>query len=232
MKLLQNEVDFYDEMFHCLIEVSGHNNVDTMVKRYIEVEDKNFALFNFVNNQTMDKKQCEADIEALKLEIVTLRNLNSNMTTERKKIMAELEGKFKIVSRERILNDKEDKKARKLLEGVKLKILGTFNKIGCDMESMSSMLGNTEITEENITQILGVVERRANEIIQLKLLLAIKEAKESEITPLHAAWTGHHPRALKTPNVPMSVRSNNSVGSQRAEILHDDEAAPASPASM
>ena len=222
LKVLQNEVEFYDEIFQRLMDVSGFADVNEMVARFIATEDKNFALFNFVNEQGMEKKQFQTDIENLKSEIVDLGNLNSTLTTERKRILGELEMKLDRVSQMRKANVKEDKMARKIFDVAKAKIWNLFHKINCDMSGISAMLGNSEITEDNMAQFLGVIENKANELLQVKLMIAIKENNEHEISLLHSAWTGQHGKSTKTPNMHQSELTetlgsvvNYSRGSQR-----------------
>ena len=185
-------MEFYDETFKRLVGVSGVEDVDEMVRQFIAKEDANFALFNFVNDQGMARKQMRAEIEALKKEIVTLGNLNKTMTSERKKILAELEEKFSKVSQVRKANTKEDKFARKILDGLKSKIWSMFHRVNC------TLFGISEISEENMSQFLGVVEKKANELLHIKLVLAIKESNEHEIAILHAVWTGQQNKPSKT----------------------------------
>lgn len=223
LRILQNEFECYDEIFKRLVDVSGFKDVDEMVKHFIEVEDKNFAQFNFVNEQGMERKQYQADIESLKAEIVDLGNLTSTLTAERKKILAELEDKFEKVSQSRKANNREEKMAKKILEGAKTRIWNIFHKINCDMTGIATMLGNSEITEDNMAQFLGVVENRTNELLQIKLMIALKENNEHDISLLHSAWTGQYNKTSTKPaNIPQSdlpdglgSTANNSRGSQR-----------------
>ena len=221
-KVLQNEVAFYDEIFQRLVDVSGDKDVDSMVTRFIATEDKNFAMFNFVNQQEMSKKQLEVDIEYIKAEMVDMGNLRSSMSSERKRIMVELEDKYCKVTQSRKANNREDKIARKIFEEAKMRIGNLFNGIACDISGIALMLGNTTITEENMAQFLGVIERKANEMLQVKLMMAIRENNEHEISLIQAAWTGHHSKGNKSSNAQqeegaegLESMANYSRGSQR-----------------
>ena len=39
----------YEEAFQTIKEATGIEDIDLLVAKFIEVEDKNFALFNYVN---------------------------------------------------------------------------------------------------------------------------------------------------------------------------------------
>ncbi len=234
--MLQKEVEHYDEIFKRLIEVSGDANVDTMVTRFIETEDMNFAMFNYVNEQNMQCKQLQADIERLKVNTSALSNYCGSMSTERKKIYKEVEEKFQKVSTKRVASNKSHKKAKKLLEEGKQSIWGLFTKIN-DTSHIQSLLGNSEITQENMMQFLGEIERYANELLQIKLLIAVKENNEHDIIQLQAARTDNQSRGQKAPFMPPSVIIDNlesanytrvaqktQMNEQKLKPLHEDEA--------
>jgi len=44
-------VDSYEKAWERITAITGEEEVDLLVRRFIEVEDRNFALFNFVNEQ-------------------------------------------------------------------------------------------------------------------------------------------------------------------------------------
>lgn len=41
----------YEVVFERIKEMMGEEDFDLLVQRFIEIEDKNFVLFNFVNEQ-------------------------------------------------------------------------------------------------------------------------------------------------------------------------------------
>ena len=47
----EDSVETYQEAFEKIKEMTGEDDLDLLVHRFIEVEDKNFALFNYVNEQ-------------------------------------------------------------------------------------------------------------------------------------------------------------------------------------
>ena len=46
-----DSVESYEAAFQRIKEISGEEDLDLLVNHFIEVEDKNFALFNYVNEQ-------------------------------------------------------------------------------------------------------------------------------------------------------------------------------------
>ena len=47
----EDSVETYQEAFERIKQMTGEEDLDLLVNRFIEVEDKNFALFNYVNEQ-------------------------------------------------------------------------------------------------------------------------------------------------------------------------------------
>ena len=46
-----DSVESYEAAFERIKEISGEEDIELLVNRFIEVEDRNFALFNYVNEQ-------------------------------------------------------------------------------------------------------------------------------------------------------------------------------------
>ena len=44
-------METYEEAFEKIKQLTGEDDLDLLVNRFIEVEDRNFALFNYVNEQ-------------------------------------------------------------------------------------------------------------------------------------------------------------------------------------
>lgn len=44
-------VDSYESAFKRIREITNEEDIDRIVRQFIEVEDENFALFNFVSDQ-------------------------------------------------------------------------------------------------------------------------------------------------------------------------------------
>ena len=56
-----------------------------------------------------------------------------------------------------------------LVEGLKSGIDQLFEDIGCNTAPVRALLGGAELTEDNMLSYLGIVEQRANELLQVRL---------------------------------------------------------------
>merc|ERR1712048_1508520 len=136
----------YKEAFEQIKATTGISEIDQLVKTFIAHEEHNFSLFNYVNSQTHELEKLEEDIEGLQQDLRhTLEFINAS--TE------QYDAKYQQV--DNTIN---------LLKGA---IQHIFNKIDCNVGNMSDMLADSQVTEANMMQYLGIIEQRTNEILQL-----------------------------------------------------------------
>ena len=55
-------MESYEAAFHRIQQMTGEEDIDYLVNHFIEVEDRNFALFNYVNEQNNEKEMLEEQI--------------------------------------------------------------------------------------------------------------------------------------------------------------------------
>ena len=189
---LIQEATKYEVIFDQIKEATGIEDTDTLVESFIEKEDKNFALFNYVNNMNTEIECLQDGIKYLKDEIELIKKEGVENDVRRKEILQELEEKMVKVTEESTSVKKEYKVTRRLLELLKPKIEGVFNSIKCDRTAITSLLGGgVTVDDNNMLQYLGIIEQKCNELLQTKALekvkAAIEEARETPIDGLQGA---------------------------------------------
>ena len=177
---LQQETSKFEEIFNKIKEATGIEDTDTLVESFIENEDRNFALYNYVNNMNTEIENLKDDIRRLKDEIELIKKEGVDSDVHRKEILNELEQKMVEVTDELTLVNKEYKTSRRQLELLKPKVESVFNSIECDRSSIAELLGiGVSIDDNNIMQYLGIIEQKCNELLQNKALEKIKKLNES-----------------------------------------------------
>ena len=177
---LQQETSKFEEIFDKIKEATGIEDTDTLVESFIENEDRNFALYNYVNNMNTEIENLKDDIRRLKDEIELINKEGVDSDVHRKEILNELEQKMIEVTDELTLVNKEYKASRRQLELLKPKVESVFNSIECDRSSIAELLGiGVSIDDNNIMQYLGIIEQKCNELLQNKALEKIKKLNES-----------------------------------------------------
>ena len=189
---LRKETNKFEEIFDKIKEATGIEDTDTLVESFIENEDQNFALFNYVNNLNTEIETLQDEIRYLKEEIEMIKKEGVENDVRRREILNELEVKMTKVTDELTIVKKEYRMARRQLELLKPKIESVFNSIKCDRSSITELLGGgVTVDDNNIMQYLGIIEQKCNELLQTKALqkakLAMDEAGEVSIDGLQGA---------------------------------------------
>ena len=192
LKGLRQEATKFEDVFDQIKKATGIEDTDTLVESFIENEDKNYALFNYVNNMNTEIESLQDGIKYLKDEIQLIEKEGVENDVRRKEILQELEGKMAKVTEELTSAKKQYKVSRRLLERLKPKIESVFNVIMCDRSAITNLLGGgVTVDDNNILQYLGIIEQKCNALLQInalhKVKAAVEEARETPIDGLHGA---------------------------------------------
>ncbi|MBN3304410.1 CFA46 protein, partial [Amia calva] len=133
---------------------------------YVEREDLNFALFNYVTEQTSDIEDIEEDIEQLKLNIELQRDQDFLVSQEHKDIMKALEINLHDTTEASSRYKTDVEEYEKVLALVKTGVQELAVKAGVNTTSSEHSFGWTDgVTNENILTYLGVVEQKVGELL-------------------------------------------------------------------
>ncbi|XP_048582206.1 coiled-coil domain-containing protein 63 [Nematostella vectensis] len=204
---LKDQVSEYERIFGRIKAAAGIYDTDTLVESFIENEDKNFALYNYVNAMGREMENLNSDIKYLREEIELTKKEEHDY--RRNEILREMEGKLDAVrSRTASLNS-TCKKERRILEQVKPRIEKLFNAIKCDRNIITEMLGGgATVTDYNMMLYLGIMEHKCNELLQVTTLLKVKSASDEQKEALWEALFGL---------TPLPAHGNLSINAPRIE---------------
>ncbi|MEE6483097.1 hypothetical protein FKM82_013432 [Ascaphus truei] len=171
----EETVETYEQAFQQIQTVTGEDNLDILVTRFIEVEDRNFALFNYVNEQNNETERLMEQITEIKKEIEQFKAQGVRLDEEHKTILRNIEGKQEEAVKQADGYQQQLKGIMKILDQVKAGIDSLFKKINCDRSILDDMLGSSSsIRETNIMQYLGLIEQKTNEILATQSFLNSK----------------------------------------------------------
>eukprot|EP00128_Syssomonas_multiformis_P012257 Colp12_sorted_trinity150504_noHs@18467 len=163
----QETVTSYEEAFARIREATGIQDIDKLVEKFIEVEDQNFSLFNYVNELNNEIEKLQEQIADIQADIEKFKGQGITMDNQRKKILKDLEEKLAATEAAADGYERRCAETSKVLNQLKTCIQTIFNRIGCDRSAITDMLGNAGVTETNMMQYLGIIEQRTNEILML-----------------------------------------------------------------
>ena len=81
----------YGEAFAKIQQATGITDIDELVTTFINAEDENFRLFNYVNELNQEIEKLEEQISDIKNEIEKYKGQGVNTDNQRKKILKDLE---------------------------------------------------------------------------------------------------------------------------------------------
>merc|ERR1711988_1143384 len=167
MHVQAEKVQTYEEAFARIMDATNIHSIEELVDTFINAEDKNFTLFNFVNELTSEIEKLEEQIQDIKAEVEKYRGQDMNSDHQRKKILKDLEEKLGRTETKAEQYDAKFAVSTKILSKLKDDIQGIFTNIGCNVSGVSEVLGTGGVTEGNIMTYLGLIEARTNEMLNM-----------------------------------------------------------------
>nr|XP_033817547.1 coiled-coil domain-containing protein 114 isoform X2 [Geotrypetes seraphini] len=164
----------YETAFQHISSITGEEDLDLLVHRFIEVEDQNFALFNFVNEQNNETEILEGQIEEIKGKIEAFKAQGMREDEGHNALLLEMEEKEQVARSLASSYEEHLKGILKIIEQLKLGIDATFRKLHCDQGTLDEMLGAGTLRDNVIMQYLGLIEYKTNELLAARSFLDSK----------------------------------------------------------
>lgn len=179
--LSQEKINSYEEALHKIQESTGIYDVNDIVTRFLEAEEQNFSLFNYVNDINSEIERLEHAIADMRNQIEKFRGQGMSTDTQRKKALRDLEDKLVRTVKKADDYDFRYQRAVKTIAQLKNGIHSIFTRIGAATTSVEEMLGNQGVTESNMMQYLGIIEQRTSEILQAYAASQIGQPNEQSL---------------------------------------------------
>jgi coiled-coil domain-containing protein 63/114 len=154
-----DRVQSFEEAFQQIKAATGIDNIDELVQTFIDAEDQNFSLFNYVNQLNIEVEKLEEQIADIRNEIDNFQGQGGQNDQQRKKLLKDLEDRLASTEARAEHYEAKALKAAKMVSRLEQGIQNTFSKTGCDRSAVSDMLGTAGVTEANMMQYLGIIEQ-------------------------------------------------------------------------
>ncbi|XP_071481099.1 coiled-coil domain-containing protein 63-like [Diadema antillarum] len=177
----EDSIEAYEAAFERISEITQEEDLTMLVKKFIETEDRNFALFNFVNEKNNEMEMLSDQIEEIKAEMREFEDQGAQMEEDRKAILKGLEEKQVAATKLADEYGVKIKSVNKILDQLKDGVNSLFAKTNCDSSAITNMLGSAAgVTDDTIMQYLGLVEQRTNELLTVSIYYDSKNAEQVE----------------------------------------------------
>lgn len=164
--LSQEKIHSYEESLQKIQDTLGIYDINEIVTRFLEAEEQNFSLFNYVNDINTEIERLEHSISDMRSQIEKFRGQGMSSDTQRKKTMRDLDERLAKTERKASEYESRHQSAVRTITHLKHGIQSISTRIGASSNAVDEMLGNQGITESNMMQYLGIIEQRTCEILQ------------------------------------------------------------------
>jgi len=172
-------IETYERSFKIIKEITGEQDVQVLVKKFTETEEKNYALFTYINEINNELRIVEDQIEKTRQQI---RDYNENgvlFQTEKHEELQMLEKKLADAKKDEEKYNVQLAETDRVLDQLKEGIGSVFDEINCDKSLLTQELGeNDKVTDENILKYLTMIEQKTNQLLQVHAYLQLKELEQ------------------------------------------------------
>jgi len=159
------KVQSYEEAFEKIKAATEINDIDELVTTFINAEEKNFSLFNYVNELNSDIEKVDEQIAALRVEIDGYKSQGGSQENQRRRIVSDLEEKLQKSIARADMYEEKTVHTQKTLGALKAGMQSIFDKIGCKDMPGAGVLDDQDSNDANMIAFLGLIEERTNQIL-------------------------------------------------------------------
>ena len=159
------KVQSYEEAFTRIQEATQISDIDALVRKFIENEDQNFKMFNYLNELNQEIEKGEEQINELKSESEKYRGADKGAASQRKRLIRDLQERATDVEVKTGQYEDAYKVLTASIGAISKSIEGLATRLKCHTQLLSEMGADVGANEGNIMIYLGIVEQRANELL-------------------------------------------------------------------
>ncbi|CAM9973159.1 unnamed protein product [Rangifer tarandus platyrhynchus] len=162
----------YEDALNKLSQLTGETDPDLLVEKYLELEERNFAEFNFINEQNSELEHLQEEIKEMQEALVSGRRSEEDRRAQQEQQRAELQQRVDDVHLEADDLEAHYHNFRGQLEKLKTNIQHLFTRVQCDSTLISDLLGvKTHMRDRDISLFLSLIERRLVQLLTVQAFL-------------------------------------------------------------
>ncbi|MCJ8744661.1 hypothetical protein PDJAM_G00121100 [Pangasius djambal] len=172
-------VETLEEVFHRIQKVTGEDDLDLLVTKFIQAEDRNFALFNYVNEQNTQAEALKDQIREIKEEMERFQVEDLQQEQEHHTTLKQIEEQQRDAEAQALEYEAQAKEITETLDQIKTGVSDVFNKIDCDRAAVDDLLGSSAgIRDSNIMTYLRLVEQKTNELLTVHAFINSRDPEK------------------------------------------------------
>jgi len=171
----------YKKAFEDVRKITGAEEAEELIDQFVKMEDKNFALFNYVNEVNNQLQKTEDEIKLLERDIGRSQADSKQLLFEKSGTIEKESAVLGLVQAE--MEDSQQKLIHtvEVMEHLKSGIGSIFETVQCSPDAMKANLGDqSAVNASNVLQYLAEIESKTNELVQQYMLLSIASSEQPE----------------------------------------------------
>jgi len=222
------KVQSYEEAFTQIQRATQISDIDTLVRQFIENEDQNFKMFNYLNELNQEIEKGEEQITELKQETEKYRGADKGAASQRKRLIRDLQERTADVEAKTSQYEDAYKVLTSSIGAISRSIEGLATKLKCHTQLLTEMGADSACNESNIMIYLGIVEQRANELLSSYINLQQHGSTYASLPPAESNGLAHSASAppsglLVGPNTPANLPPPSITVPTTAEDFESDD---------
>ncbi|KAG5836068.1 hypothetical protein ANANG_G00250680 [Anguilla anguilla] len=169
-----------DDTFLKIHSLTGEENLDVLVRRFLQIEDQNFALFDYVNKQSTKVKALKDQINQIQQDTEQLREGRQRREMERHALMRDLQAQQQAAEKRAHACNAQATAATKILDQVRTGMKRVLRKLERVRNVMKDLPSAASITDKNLVDILDVLDEKINGLLRIQAFLKSKNPDKDD----------------------------------------------------
>ncbi|XP_078409115.1 coiled-coil domain-containing protein 63-like [Cetorhinus maximus] len=163
------EFDAYEDVYNQLKSLTGKDNLHSLGSEFVATEEKNYALFNFINEINIQLEHKQEKIQNIKNDILQIENQRRESEEDLHNHIKEIEDALENTTQQINKYEIMQTQVNKTLDELKSSIESLSKKISCDLTPIQQKLcGNEGILNYNALNYLEDFVEKAKIALNLK----------------------------------------------------------------
>ncbi|XP_026873333.1 coiled-coil domain-containing protein 114 [Electrophorus electricus] len=221
----EESMETLEDVFQRIQKVTEEEDLEKLVNRFLQVEDKNFALFNYVNEQNTQAETLRDEISQIKEEMERFRVEGVRQVEEHHMALKQVEEQQREAESHALEYEAQANIIGKVLDQIKTGVNSIFIKINCDHAMVDDWLdSSSRIRDSSIMSYLSLVEQRTSQLLTLQAFLNSKDL-EKDYDPKMVAQCllGQNPELQKETAVIRPAGTGEDNDSEESLFTDEDD---------
>ncbi|TPP57009.1 Coiled-coil domain-containing protein 63 [Fasciola gigantica] len=169
-------IDNYEQAFDRMLEVMDENNTDNLVQSFLEKEDRNFALFNYVSETNAEIERLNEENENLANEISSYQSRMAKVVGVQREALTEWQNTNEKAKEQQGTTETRLTSTTETLDTVCELVSSLVAKLGCDTTMLTRRLASSEaVTQANLLDYLNLIEEQVNKLLLVRQFIAVND---------------------------------------------------------